>query len=251
MKIDSNHRNFRRTLAGGLLLAAAFAAHAHHVWLEPDGEANTLYFGEFGGNLRETSPGLLDKFVKPTAHKQQGQTVTPLELGKTPKGFVIQGTLKSGEALIAEEASYPITERKQGEQLVRSIYQPAARLSTDGAAQPPQLTLDLVPTGKTTAEGIEVRAVYRGKPLAKAKVEVVTPSGWGQTHQTDADGLLNVSLPWQGTYVFELSHADTSGVERDGKKLDRASYVTSLTLLRKQGLPALPAVAPAPPNKAN
>lgn len=240
-----------RAALAGLMLAASFAAHAHHVWLEPDGEANTLYFGEFGGNLRETSPGLLDKFVKPMAHKQQGATVTPLEIAKTPRGFAIKGALKAGEALIAEEASYPITERKQGEQTVRSIYQPAARLSTDGAAQPPQLTLDLVPTGKTTADGIEVRAVYRGKPLAKAKVEVVTPSGWAQSHQTDADGLISVSLPWQGTYVLELSHADTSGVERDGKKLDRASYVTSLTLLRKQGLPGLPAAEPAPPNKAN
>jgi hypothetical protein len=73
--------------AACLLIAPWFAAQAHHVWLEPDADAATLYFGEFGGNLRETSPGLLDKFVKVTAYRQQAQSVVPLDVGKTARAL--------------------------------------------------------------------------------------------------------------------------------------------------------------------
>ena len=48
---------------------AAGAAQAHHVWLEQDAAGATLYFGEYGENLRETTPGYLDKFVAPTARR--------------------------------------------------------------------------------------------------------------------------------------------------------------------------------------
>jgi len=52
-------------LLSTLLLAAS--AQAHHVWLQQDAKSAHLYFGEFGENLRETSPGLLDRFVQPSA----------------------------------------------------------------------------------------------------------------------------------------------------------------------------------------
>lgn len=52
-----------------VLVTTALAAQAHHVWLEQDAQGATLYFGEFGGNLREASPGLLDKFPGPVARR--------------------------------------------------------------------------------------------------------------------------------------------------------------------------------------
>ncbi len=58
-----------------------------------------------------------------------------------------------------------------------------------------------------------------------------------------------MNLPWQGTYVLELSHADATGGERGAEKYDRANYVTSLTLEQASGLAALPAPALATPNK--
>src|SRR3546814_4273506 len=49
-----------------VLLGVTAPVQAHQIWLEqPDGGNATIRFGEFGDNLRETSPGLLDKFVKP------------------------------------------------------------------------------------------------------------------------------------------------------------------------------------------
>jgi uncharacterized GH25 family protein len=241
----------KRTLIALAIAAATFATHAHQVWLEQDAQGAKLYFGEFGENLREASPGLLDKFVKPVGQKLSARGAEPLQVNKTANGFALAGRAARGESLVAEEPAYPISERKQGDKLTRSLYVPAARLVTDLAKQDPKLTLDLVPTGQNTQGGAELQAFYKGQPLAKAKVAVVTASGWAQEHHTDEAGKLNVSLPWQGTYVLELSHTDTAGGERGAEKWDRGAYVTSLTLVQGEGLAALPAAPAAPPNKAN
>ena len=57
-------RSFYHPIAlATLLLASLGTAQAHQVWLENDGGQAQLFFGEFNDNLRETSPGALDKFL--------------------------------------------------------------------------------------------------------------------------------------------------------------------------------------------
>jgi len=242
----------KNTFCAIALAAAAFAAEAHHAWIEQDAKVATLYFGEFGGNLREASPGLLDKFVKPTAQRLSARGDTTLEVSKTAGGFTLGARAGKGESLIAEENTYPTTERKDGDKTTRSIYVPAARLVTDLSQQAPKLTLDLVPTGQSGKDGVEFQAFYKGQPLPKAKVELINSSGWGQEHQTDEAGKIKVKMPWRGTYVLELSHRDNAAGERGaGDRYDRASYVTSLTVMNAKGLPALPVPPAAAPNKAN
>ncbi|MES2584690.1 MAG: DUF4198 domain-containing protein [Pseudomonadota bacterium] len=238
-------------IAAACALWAAGPAQAHQVWLEQTSTGATLFFGEFGENLREASPGLLDKFVKPTAHKISAQATQPLVLSKTAGGFAIAGTAAKGESLVAEEGTYPISEFKDKDKgtTVRSLYQPAARLVTHLGAHPASLTLDLVPTGTSTKDSVEVQAFYKGKPLPKAKVAIVTASGWAQEHHTNEAGKLTASLPWAGTYVLELSHADRTAGQRGTEAYDRANYVTSLTLVQADGLAALPAPPAAAPNK--
>jgi uncharacterized GH25 family protein len=249
-----------RTFTALALAAASLAAHlgaqAHQVWIEQDAQGAKLYFGEFGENLREASPGLLDKFVKPVAHRLSAKGEQAAEVQKTPNGFGIAARAGKGESIVAEETAYPASERKEGEKVTRSIYVPAARLVTDFAKYEPKLTLDLVPTGQQDKDGVEIQAFYKGQPLPKAKVVVVTSAGWQQEHHTNEAGKLNIRMPWRGTYVLELSHRDNAGGERtgaDGKsdRFDRASYVTSLTVTQPTGLPALPASPAAAPNKAN
>lgn len=240
----------KKALTAIALAAAALAAQAHHVWIQQDAKGATLYFGEFGDNLRETSPGLLDKFVKPTAQRLSPKGDSAAEISKTAGGFAIAARAAKGESIVAEETTYPISENKSGDKVTRNLYQPAARLVTDFSAQKPVLALDLVPTGKSGKDGVEFQAFYKGQPLPKAKVELVNSSGWAQGHETDADGKLTAKLPWRGTYVLELSHRDTAGGERNGgEKWDRASFVTSLTVQQPSGLPALPVPPAAAPNK--
>lgn len=234
------------------LAVAAFAAQAHHVWIEQDAKGATLYFGEFGDNLREASPGLLDKFGKPTAQRLSAKGDATLDVSKTAGGFTLGPRAGKGESIVAEENTYPTTERKDGDKTTRSIYVPAARLVTDLSQQAPKLTLDLVPTGQSGKDGVEFQAFYKGQPLPKAKVELINSSGWGKEFHTDDAGKISVKLPWRGTYVLEMSHRDNTAGERgNGDKYDRASYVTSLTVMQAKGLPALPTPPAAAPNKAN
>ncbi|MDO5626483.1 MAG: DUF4198 domain-containing protein, partial [Pseudomonadota bacterium] len=204
-----------KTLVAAIALATtALAAQAHHLWLEQNAQGATLYFGEFGDNLREASPGLLDKFPGPVARRVGTQGERPAAVRKTAGGFAIDTRAAAGESLLAEERAWPTSERKVGEQTQRSIYVPAARLAGDLSAQTPVLTLDLVPTGAKTGDAIEFQAFYKGQPLPKAKVEVITPSGWAQSHHTDASGKFSTALPWSGPYVLELAHQDATPGER-------------------------------------
>lgn len=228
------------------------SAQAHHVWIEQPAAGQkdknaTFFFGEFGGNLREVSPGRLDNFIKPVALKISSKGEEPLDIQKTPGGFAIAARAAKGESIVAEEPAYPISERKEGETTVRVLYHPAARLVTAFAKQEPRLTLDLVPTGSSGKDSAEFQVFYKGQPLPKAKVEIVSAAGWSQQHRADEQGKLTVRLPWKDTYVLEVKHADSAGT-RGADKYDRASYVTSLTVMPAQGLRALPAPLAATPS---
>jgi uncharacterized GH25 family protein len=258
--MPSQHLRSFKTIAfvtGMLLLGSA---QAHHVWIEQPGPGQkagnaTFFFGEFGGNLREASPGLLDKFPQPVAVKLSAKGEQTLPVSKTASGFAISARAAKGESIVAEEPAYPISERKDGDKTLRSLYHPAARLVTDFARQDPKLTLDLVPTGNAGKDGVEVQAFYKGQPLPKAKVEVITASGWSQTHYSDEAGKLRLQMPWRGTYVLALSHSDKNPGERavagGTEKYDNARYVTSLTVMQPTGIAALSALPAAEPNKMN
>ena len=226
------------------------SAQAHHLWIEQDGKQATLYFGEYGDNLREVSPGRLDRFVKPTAQKVSSKGSEQLTAVKAANGFTLSSVAAKGESLLAEDAAYPITDRKDGDKTYRSLYVPAARFAADTARQEPKLTLDVVPTGKVEKGMVELQVFYKGKPLHKAKVAVVTASGWMQEISSAEDGKLMVAMPWAGSYVMEVKQADGAG-ERGGEKYDRASYVTSLTMVQEAGIAPLPAPVAAVPSKMN
>lgn len=55
---------FQSLAAAALLsLAAVAPASAHFLWLEPEADGARIYYGEFEENLREASPGLLDRLT--------------------------------------------------------------------------------------------------------------------------------------------------------------------------------------------
>jgi len=220
------------------LAAIAPAAQAHHVWLEQEGKTVKLQFGEFGLNQRETTPGLLDKFVAPRATLLKASGETELKLEKTAKGYVVGGvSLAAGDAIVAEDNAYPGWETTKDGKTSHHIWIPAARLATSFAAQQPKLALDIVPTG---APG-EFKVFYKGQPLPKAKVAITVPSGWSKEAMADANGAIKFDMPWKGTYVLETAHTDKTGGERAGVQYASASHTSSLTVAQPKGIAALPA----------
>ena len=233
-------------LVAASLLAAAGAAQAHQVWLEQDSAGAVVQrFGEFGENLREASPGLLDKFPGPTATLISAGGDKQAEAGRSANGFTLPFKPAGSDSVVAQEARYPLYTSRQGDKQLSNWFHPAARLVTSLAPQQPRLALDLVPA----AEPGSFKLYFKGQPLAKTKVALVTQSGWAKEEHTDAQGLVRFDMPWQGPYVAEVSHTDRTPGERGAEKYDVVYYVTTLSYRKSEGiapLPAGPAAAPAP-----
>ena len=226
-------------LAATLLWATS--ASAHHLWLEPDGQGARLYFGEFDENLREASPGLLDRFKPLPEATAIGTSAQPLKVEKTPSAFTVGDTIGAGDSIVAQQGM--VSERKQGDKPVRTLGTLAARWVPDFAERAPILTLDIVPTGKPGS----FKVVYDGKPLAKAKLELKAESGWQHELRTDEQGAFTASLPWKGTYVIEIEHVDAQAGGEGAGAYDRKRFVTSLSFKVTQGMdgpPAPPLVIP-------
>lgn len=232
--------NFGIAALAALSLSLAVPASAHHIWVEVDGQGGKIYFGEFGENLREASPGTLDK-LQPQAKVVSSAGERPLTVQKSANAYVVSGKIDGTDSVIAEDIRWPSFERKRDNKT--GVYMPAARFVPDRTPRPAVLTLDIVPMG-----GDKFQVVFKGKPLAKAKVEIITPSGWGREEHTGADGDFEVKLPWRGIYAFEVHHDDANAGKRGDQAYDFANYVTTLTVVQPQGIEPLPAPPPAKPH---
>lgn len=223
-----------------LSLSFAPPASAHHIWIEVDALGTRIYFGEFGENLREASPGSLDKLA-PQARAVSASGERTLPVQKSANAFAASGRVDGNDSVVAEDIRWPSFERKRDGK--RGIYMPAARFVPDRAPRPAVLTLDIVPKG-----GDRFQVSYKGRPLANARVEIRTPSGWGREAKTGDDGDFEVELPWRGIYVLEVQHKDEEPGKRGEEAYDFASYVTSLTVMQPAGIEPLPAAVPAKPH---
>jgi hypothetical protein len=240
----------RTSLALLALLALAGPAQAHQIWIEqPEGRDAIVRFGEFGENLREGSPGLLDKFGKPAGTLLSAKGEKASGATKQSDGFVLPFRAAGGDSIVAEDAQYPLYSWKQdGKETINRFY-PAARLITGFSEQQPRLPLDLVPAGQPG----RFKLVFKGQPRAKTKVTLVTQSGWSKEAHTDEQGVVAFDMPWQGAYVAEVSVDERSAGERAGpqgpEKYEATSYVTTLTYVHPDGLAPIPAAPPAAPGK--
>lgn len=233
------------TLIACASLTAITSAHAHQVWLENAGGQARLHFGEFNENLRESSPGALDKFLGAPALDQRSAAGTQRLEGKLGKDAFSYTTQADAQALFAT-ASYPLIDRSKRNQPAM-LWVPAARWVANAgqAAEANIKALDLVPTGKPG----EFKVVFNGAPLPKVQVEMVAPSGWSRGGQSGDDGTVTFALPWKGQYVAEVKHSDKTAGEAQGKPYGEASYVTTLSFVQKDGM-ASPAL-PEPPAKGH
>ncbi|MGA1856830.1 cobalt ABC transporter substrate-binding protein [Azospirillum sp. 11R-A] len=240
----------RLSIAVVALLGLAAPANAHQIWIEQtDGQNAVIRFGEFGDNLREASPGLLDKFVKPAATLVSAKGERAVEAAKTATGFALPFKAGDGEAIVADDPLYPLYPGKDNGKETANWYHPSARLITGFKEQQPKLPLDLVPAG----EPGRFKLFFKGQPKAKTKVSLVTQSGWAKEAYTDEQGAVGFDLPWKGTYVAEASFTDRSPGERPSAKgperYDAVSYATTVTYVHGDGLAPLPAGPAAAPHQ--
>ena len=88
----------RSLIAAALLATTGLAAQAHQVWLEHSGSQAKLHFGEYNDNVRETSPGLLDKF------SIEGAEVTEIMVKVQPNHVAAQQNSRGRAPALASSA---------------------------------------------------------------------------------------------------------------------------------------------------
>lgn len=232
----------RFVIAALVWLSLSSAASAYALWIEPDAAGYQLYFGEFDENLREGSPGLLDRFEPlPAAKAFAASGAQPLKVEKQAMSFGLAGAPAGADSVVAEQVR--IVERKQGDKVARALTRLSARYVTDFTERKPVITLDIVPAGKPGA----FTAFYDGKPLPKAKVEVGTEFGWRKELKTDDNGAFEVALPWKGTYLIEVMLLDPTPGVLGTEPYDTMRFATTLAFRVPTGLeapPRLPVTTP-------
>ena len=217
-------------LSFGLVGSAA----AHSIWVEREGDGARLYFGEFDENLREGSPGLLDR-LKPEAKVASSDKA--LKLDRQATFFAVAGPLAKDDSIVAENVA--ITERR-GDTPTKVLNRLGARTVADFKELPAVNTLDIVPAGTPR----QFKVFYQGKPLAKAKAELIAESGWKREFKTDEQGLFEATLPWRGGYVIEVVHTDATPGKLGEEAYDSVRCASTLFVRAVDGLqgPAQPAV---------
>ena len=112
------------------------------------------------------------------------------------------------DSIVAENVA--VTERR-GDKPTKVLNRLGARTVADFKELPAVNTLDIVPAGKPG----QFKVFYQGKPLAKAKAELIAESGWKREFKTDEQGCFEATLPWRGGYVIEVAahrcHAGQAG----------------------------------------
>src|SRR5882724_10391735 len=222
-----------------LSLGLIGSAAAHSIWVEREGDGARIFFGEFDENLREASPGLLDR-LSPQA-KVAGSD-KPLKVDKTAGFFAVAGPVGKDDSVVAEDVR--ITERR-GDKPTKVLSKLGARSVADFKEQPAVNTLDIVPAGKPGA----FKVFYQGKPLAKAKLELIAESGWKREFKTDEQGAVEAALPWRGAYVIEVQHSDATPGKLGEEAYDTLRCASTLSFRLADGPPGPPMPPAATPKK--
>jgi len=234
-------------------LALSTTATAHEIWIEPQDNELRAYYGYLDRNLREVTPGRLDRIIHPQTIRIDASGTAhalPASVERDHIALALENALTPGESTIIVYDNGPVYVNDGiGTHWIMSARYAAT--STDPIAE--HLELDIIPTGKPG----EFRIVFEGAPLANSMVRLTNESGWSMQRRSDAEGIAQFhAMPWKGLYMVYVRHT----VERDGSRErvlengeketiqhDQRGFITTLSFLADQGLEPLPGPPPSQP----
>jgi len=206
----------KRGILAALLLGATGVAEAHEVWIERDGNGPArIYLGEPGDVLPE---GGDPEFANL----------------KAPKLFA------GGKAALVRKAGYLEVETPAGD--VRAwdddVFKPweaegkkegVIYYARAGRADPrAQLPFEIVPAAAHASRFVVIRD---GKPVAGAKVVVITPEKWSKTMVADANGALEIPVREKGRYILSATQKQDAKATLPGGAVDAVHHITTTTFV--------------------
>jgi len=225
----------KKLMALAISLAIATSAYAHEIWIELHGNEARAYFGHLDRDLREVSPGRLDRIIVPkTAYINAAGEASPLPASfeQDHIALTLPSALSPGDSLAIIHHNGPVYV-KNG---IGTHWIMSARYTSSGVEPIAEhLELDIIPTGDPGA----FRVVFEGEALTNAKVRLTHQLGWSMHRVSDQDGIVRFpALPWEGLYMVYAKHL----VERKGSRErtltdgsteiiehDQRGFITTLT----------------------
>jgi uncharacterized GH25 family protein len=201
--------------AAALLIAAPVAAH--EVWVERDGQGPArIYLGE----PNEAVPAQGDAEWH---HLQKPQLVGTTGNLTRRANHIEAAVAGPGDVRVRDDAVFEpwaSGAAKQG----AIFYARAGRTETHH-----KLDLELVPVA---ANSDQFTLMFRGKPLADAKLTVITPDRWEKKFATDAQGRVTVPSLGAGRYLVSASHTEEAPAKLGGQDVASVMHISTLTFVR-------------------
>lgn len=193
----------KKLLIAALLVATASAAQAHEVWVERDGDGPArIYLGEPAEALPEGGDPEFARLKTPRVVGHDGAQVRKA-------GFIEVQPPPGDVRVIDDKVFEPWGEagRKEG-----VIYYARAGRSDTAAKMP----VEIAPV---TAGGDRFVVLRDGKPVAGAKVTVITPDKWSRAFVAGPEGIVAVPARERGRYLLSTTVTDTGALEVPGGKV--------------------------------
>lgn len=205
----------KRLILAALLFAGG-AAEAHEVWIERDGKGPArIYLGEPGDVLPEGGDPEFEKLKAPKLLSGGNATLVR-------KAGYIEVEVPAGDVRAWDDnvfAPWDAEGKKEG-----VVYYARAGRSEARAALP----FEIVPA---TANANHFVVIRDGKPVAGAKVVVVTPDKWSKTLVADASGALEIPVREKGRYLLSATQKEDSKTTLPGGAVDAVHHITTTTFV--------------------
>lgn len=196
-------------------------AAAHEVWVERDGAgAARIYLGE----PAEPVPAAGD----PELHRLK----TPLVFLSDPaqpavttrRANHLEAALgKAGDVRVRDDSVFDPWESDGG--MTGAIFYARAGRSESIS----KLDLEFTPV---RAGADEFTVQFRGRPVAGAKVNIITPDHWQKSLEADAGGRVAVPDMGKGRYILAVSHKEDAAGMVAGKPVGKLQHISTLTFVR-------------------
>ncbi|MGW8190862.1 DUF4198 domain-containing protein [Sphingomonas hankookensis] len=205
-----------RRLALMIALVAPATANAHEVWVERDGNGPArIYLGE----PAEAMPAGGDpEFKNLTAPKIVGQANVPL----VRRAGYIEAAVAPGDVRVTDDSVFqPWGEAGAKEGVV--YYARAGRSETGT-----RMTYEIAPL---SAGANRFALLHNGKPVAGAKMTMITPDRKSVELTAGADGAADVPVAGKGRYLLNSAQVETGRLRVAGGPVDKLHHIATTTFV--------------------
>ena len=201
-------------LAALTLAFGVHAAEAHQIWIQREGGAAAVFYGEYADGHIEVTGGELDKIASPVLYLDDKAKPLTITRGKDR----LEAKAEGKNDLRVVEAGLPPYPGRSGK--TKYIFSGRAGRTETKAVN----DCEIVPT---SVNGNTFAVTLNGKPVAKAKVVVVNAEKWTKTFEANEKGEVTVPTTAKGMYLLEASVPEPkAGGEGEGAYAKTVHVVT-------------------------